>query len=215
MINTLRTQQKFLESYGPVMDFYDLFNGLRQHLEYEAKQLPYDEQRGVNRLIGLSWQMERTTVPYLGESIEHYNLRIQNKEYDKNSDLGYSGRIWFRLDRQLRGDPSHMFVGSLVHIGTGGYSTWKGPWNELGLECNKLEEGVPWNLRRDLAAYAYQCHFYVSDFPDIDQFSIMKKLSDEEMPSRINDYWEEKGTTENDRAYLQYLINYREEQFNA
>jgi len=205
MINTPDTQRKFLQSYGPIADFDSLFVALRRHLEKEALQLP-----GSNRLLGVYWILERTNVPYLGKSIEHRQLHIQRKSYNKNKDLGYSGKIWFRLDRDLVGSPSHMFAGSMIHIGTGGYSTFGGKWQNLGLELQKMEQGIPVNLRRELAAYCFQCHFYVSDFPDLDQLAIMKKLSDQELPQRINNSWVVHGLTEQDDEYKTYLKSLKE-----
>lgn len=211
MYNTPETQSKFLAAYGPIYDLQDHFNALLKFMQDRAKTQKVDGQLIDNRLLGLEVTGKLATSNYIGESVKSYVNRTNfvHRKTDFQDQMGYAGNIWFRLEKEL-GDYSAFFNGSMLHVGGGGYSTWNGPWQEYGQEITKLEVGVPWALRRPLPAYAFNTYFYVSDFPDIDQFAIMQKLGDEELPTEIKFSWQDDDLEENDRQYLDFLKNYKE-----
>lgn len=81
---------------------------------------------------------------------------------------GWHGRIWIRYSNQFYiisgSDP---LSGSGVHIGTGGYGSYSGPW-ELTLKSI-------WELKRqgridrdtNISCYSWDCKVFAEDFPDI------------------------------------------------
>lgn len=103
-----------------------------------------------------------------------------------NEDFGepaFIGKIWFRTDKEIPRtlkSISELFDSMPVHIGGGGYSTFGGPWNSLGIKIEKLNVGVPWKLRGELSAYAFDMHFFKTDMPGLDQLEVMYKLQDKE-----------------------------------
>lgn len=99
----------------------------------------------------------------------------------------------------------------MFHIGTGGYSTWEGPWNEYGKTINTLEVGVPHSQRRELAAYSFGSQFYIIDFPGLDEYAVMEKLSDRKLPPEITRHWYADDLDNNDNDYLNFLNLYRDQ----
>jgi len=208
MNNSFRIMQKrFFDKQGPILDFEDLGNAVVGHINDCARAERVHGQSVDNRILGLSWRMDFTRIPYIGKS-------ILQREYDRLGKggcdtVGYSGKLWVRFEREL----SYGFdflSGCMIHIGTGGYSTWEGPWQELGNSLQRHEIGVPWNLRQPLACYTFSCQFYLSDFPDLDQMALLQKLSDGEMPKEVSFFWQEDGLEKRDQDYINFLKDYTE-----
>lgn len=104
------------------------------------------------------------------------------------------------------GSPALLFQNTGFFLGTGGYSTWQGPWNQTGLDFNRWETGAPYNLRtRPLAAFAFACQFYIQDFPGIDQSFVMAKLSDQPILTDSRFAWEDPNLRADDVRYIDYL----------
>ena len=209
MVNTLTIQKKFLNEYGPVPDFDHLFYAIRDRLADKIAAHTIDGQITGNRLIGLQWKMQHTTVNYSnGNSIATDQVRYKSAGTDYIHDTeGYSGKIWIRTAFNLRriGSMSNMFHGSMYSVGTGGYSTHEGPWNALGKELFALEVGVPYADRQDLGTYAYSGHFFMSDFPDLGELAVMSKLGDKSLEKELFHYWQEPGVDESDQEYIEKL----------
>lgn len=214
MNNSYRIQQRhFLKNYGPVLDFDDLGNAVVAFVDDRARAEIIDGQLTDNYLIGLHWTVDYTCVAYAGHSINtRESIMRQSTERDT---IGYAGRMWVRFARDIFRSPDQYFVGSMFHLGAGGYSTWEGPWNEYGKQISELEQGVPVGHRRPFGTYSFSCQFYLSDFPDIDQYAIMKKLEDDAMPERHVFGWDIDGIEQEDQVYIDFLKDYREKMLDT
>lgn len=201
-------QRRFFEEQGPILDFEELGHAIVRHVNARVQEERKHGQLTGNRLLGLAWELNAVNASYVGRSIKHRENAMRGS--NERDSAGYSGKIWFRLENELHNGFDALFYGSMFHIGTGGYSTWEGPWQELGKEIYKLEVGVPWELRQKFAAYTFSGQFYLSDFPDLDQFAIMQKLSDEPMPAVLKFLWQEDGLEERDQFYLNQLKTFQE-----
>ena len=186
------SNQAFLDQYGPVMSCDELGSALIRAVDYRlADQAAAGSP--VNCLVGFQWDLNYTI-----------NLPCHTQDYQLTT--GYVGRIWIRFERDYVGNPARLFQDTGFVLGQGGYSTWQGPWNQTGLEFNRWETGVPYNLRtRPLAAFAFTCQFYVQDFPGIDQSYLMAKLSDQPISTDSRFSWEDPDLRAADHDYINYL----------
>lgn len=211
MVNTLSMQKEFLHNYGPVPDLDALFYAVRDHVADKIANHKIDGQRYDNRLIGFSWKMQYTTERYSnGRSIAEECARYTSAGNTVlNDNASYSGTVFIRAAKRMLwlGSVSNLFKGSMVTLGTGGYSTYNGPWNEFGKKCNELEVGIPYSQIEHLETYAYSNQFFLSDFPDLGQMAVMAKLSDTMLQKDITNLWEEDGLAEADKAYIEKLTN--------
>lgn len=213
MNNSYRMNQRaFFAEHGDINDFLDLGHAIVRHVNSRVCLEKREGGYTGNRLLGLSWTMSHVNVNYVGKSIlqRENHLLLSMPAMRGSTEPSYSGKIWLRFEKDIVGSFGALFSGSMYHIGTGGYSTWEGPWQEYGNQLQKLEFGVPWELRRTLSAYSFGSQFYLSDFPVLDQAAIMRKLADEHMPTAIVFDWKEDDLDEGDRDYLEFLQSYKE-----
>ena len=217
MTNTTETQRLFNDKYGAVSSFDQLFGTLTTHITARVPQQATRIQSTSNRLLGLSWNISHILdhslhLPHDAiKSVDHYSHIVNQKYYDINKDNVYVGTVWLRFEHEVvEGScfPS-IFHGSMINLFAGGYSTYQGPWQQHGRKINDLEHGVPWTIRQPLAAYAYNCYFYVNDFPSIDEHAVMLKLQDASLPKSATNHWAEKGLDKRDRDYILRLKQYR------
>lgn len=209
MINTPKMRDEFDATYGPFHNTCELFQGYKSFLQ---DRIPLIQPE--NKLIALAWEMKLSRIAHRSNrSIRDQEAYRNSAGYHRADDfLGYEGKIWFRTEVQLRKvyQMQELFRGSLLSIGSGGYSTWQGPWNKYGLEISALESKLDYDIlsyddRRPLAAYAYSAHFYISDHPGLDEARIMMKLAGEGFNYNLLDRWQEDDMQDKDDAYLDLL----------
>lgn len=211
MNNSFRImQRRFFEEQGEIPTFEDLGHAFVRHIDAQARAERRYGQLTDNRLLGLSFKMSYTQSAYIGKSV--LQREFDQRRSGERDTVGYSGKIWLRFLHELA-DGFNALNGCMLHIGTGGYSTWEGPWQELGISLQKHEQGVPWNLRQELACYTFSSQIYLSDFPDLDQLAIMNKLGDQGMPKNITFFWQEDGLEERDHEYITSLQAYKERSY--
>lgn len=210
MNNSYRvTQRNFLSNHAEILDLDDVGDALFNHL---ARQLANDNhtcwKNRPNRLLAVCLRLNYINKSRCGQSIitRECNMGIRQDE----DHVGYAGELFFRTQDELKQKPpTDFFKDCLFHIGAGGYSTWNGPWQNVGRQINELEQGVPWELRECFGAYAFAFQFYLSDFPSIGQMDLMMKLSDKTLPKSFEYYREEIDLEARDNCYMDYLRNYK------
>ena len=99
-----------------------------------------------------------------------------------------------------------LFRPSMIRTAGGGYSTYKGPWWNLGLELSDLNSGLEWAERGELYAYCYDIYFFTRDIPGMDEIEIMMKLQDNKW-TRATYEWYQDGLAEADHKMLDSLAH--------
>lgn len=192
----------YLTKHPDQSDLDGIATSLRNHLDLYARSNQFtwnSPQDKMNCLQGMSWQ-----------------IRL-------DPDLKYQGSIWLRFAYELRLYAhvyNEMFYDTpFVRFSqmetpfvrsSGGYSTYGGPWQSLGLELQRLEIGIPWNYRQPLACYAFSFKFDTESFPLLHQNLVLEKLSSETWVPKTHRYdWKIAGLDEHDAAYKQFLKSYQ------
>ena len=191
----------------------DLFMVLQNELTERIAALKLEGQRLDIELLGLAMKISPVNEMYYGNSLSTKATKYHRQhgnwpKHGEGKEPGFEGKVWFRTDRELSmamGSTDALFRPSMMHLGGGGYSTWGGPWNQLGKDMEKLNAGLPWGRKGRLSAYAYDIHFFVSDIPGLDHAEVMLKMQDRDWEKEYYFEWQDPGQEARDKDTLAVL----------
>jgi hypothetical protein len=174
-------QQEFVQRYGDPYTFDELFD---MTVEFVKDQI------GDIELLGFYWDISESAI---------------------DSDM-MVGKTCFRFD----GGPlqnvnvKDLLNNSLFQFGAGGYSTWGGPWNELGKTIEKMNGGIPWKQKMPLQAYTFSIEICRSNFTKILHSDVMNKIASAGPEIAHCGLWEKEGQKDEDTRRLTELVSLRE-----
>lgn len=120
-----------------------------------------------HEVTGFAWNIQYE--PEISNSNEAPIGKKTNWYRRKHLPLGYPGfhgRVWIRFRTSPPAFTSSLFPATLTYVGTGGYGSYKGPWDEIAKAAYHSKGCTGFDERyNNVACYGWDYRFFIDDFP--------------------------------------------------
>ena len=154
------------------------------------------------RVAGFAWEIRHSMVSNSHDCPISGVTNWGGRDNLPKGYPGYSGRVWIRYAERVY-DANGLFNATLTYPGTGGWGSYRGPWENICHVGYKSSWGKGLDEYPEPQVYSWDYRFFDSDFTGLEQMLMWDVLSDRKSTDTHRFQWEDPEFVAKDAEFME------------